>query len=113
MSLTQSPCLFLRRLGVDDLDPVPALNKAQIKTYVAQRHRLRVCDLEGDSRQRDVTWARQEAMWMMRMVKRADGSHRYSTPEIGRVLFRDHSTVLHGVRAHQARLDALNVEVAA
>jgi len=29
------------------------------------------------------------------------------------VLFRDHSTVLHGVRAHQARLDALNVEVAA
>ena len=44
---------------------------------------------------------RQEAMWRMRQAG------KWSLPQIGRFLGgRDHTTVLAGVRAHQARLDA-------
>lgn len=95
------------------LVPQP-INKIQIKRYVADKYELTVEDLEGESRARRIAHPRQEAMWMMRQIVREDGTWRYSLPDIGRSLgCRDHTTVLHGVREHQARLDALQTEEAA
>jgi chromosomal replication initiation ATPase DnaA len=85
-------------------DDAPPVSKASIIAEVARRRGLTAADLTGTGRWRDVARPRQEAMWLMRQVRRADGSRRYSLPEIGRALgYRDHTTVLHGVRAHAKR----------
>lgn len=93
-----SPCLFLQRLGVDDLRVERRLMMKEIASEVAERHELTLEDLRGPSRYRTVAWARQEAMALIR----AEG--RYSYPQIGRFFGgRDHTTILVGVRHHEAR----------
>jgi chromosomal replication initiation ATPase DnaA len=73
-----------------------------IERQVALRHGITVEDLRGPCRARRVAWPRQELMW------RARRETRLSLPQIGeRLGGRDHTTVIHGVRAHQARLDRL------
>lgn len=61
-------------------------------------------DVLSQSRKRKVSRPRQDFMWRCRQVKRADGRGRYSLPQIGAFLQRDHTSVLFGVRAHEARL---------
>ena len=46
---------------------------------------------------------RQELMWILREVK-INGRPRYSYPQIAKFLRRDHTTVVHGVRAHAQRI---------
>jgi chromosomal replication initiation ATPase DnaA len=46
---------------------------------------------------------RQELMWTLREVK-INGRPRYSYPQIAKFLRRDHTTVIHGVRAHEQRI---------
>lgn len=66
---------------------------------VATKHGLTVEDIKGPSRKRYVARARQEAMWQMRQRT------RLSFPEIARRCGRgDHTTAIHGVKAHEARL---------
>lgn len=64
---------------------------------------------------RRVSWPRQDFMWRCRQIKRLDGSHRYSFPQIGRFLGgMDHSSVQYGAKRHAARLvvaDRLKVSV--
>lgn len=87
--------------------PVPLLTMKAIATDVAERHGLTVEDLRGDERRQGVSRPRQEAMWMMRQVKWADGTNRYSYPRIGRFLGgRDHSTIIAGERRHILRTGA-------
>jgi WhiB family transcriptional regulator, redox-sensing transcriptional regulator len=62
-----------------------------IVAAVADRHGLTVEVLTGDGRSRGVVAARREAMWCLR-------ESGLSLPDVGRVLGRDHSTVLHGLR---------------
>jgi len=71
---------------------------AEIVAMVARKHDLTVKDLLGRSSARDIAWARQEAMWMAR---RHTG---LSLPALGSRFGRDHSTVLYGVRQHEARM---------
>lgn len=72
---------------------------AAIAEDVAAQHNLTVADLTGDRRVHGVVVARQEAMADMY------ATGRYSLPVIGAFLGgRDHTTVLHGVRAHKRRL---------
>lgn len=81
-----------------------------ITETVAARYRIKVSDLKGPARYRHVARPRQEAMWLMRQVRWADGTPRYSFPMIGAFLGgRDHTTIIHGVRAHEARLVAQRV----
>ena len=71
---------------------------AQIAAEVALRHGLTVEQLKGPCRLRQVAWPRHEAMARMR------AETGRSLPAIGRFLGgRHHTTVLAGVRAHQAR----------
>lgn len=72
-----------------------------LKWEVAREYGVTVEELEGQGRTRSITVPRQDLMWRMVQAK------RWSLPQIGRCLGgRDHTTVMHGVKAHQARLDA-------
>lgn len=65
-------------------------------------------EVTGRSRRTSIVCARQYAMWLLRQRKDRYGFSIYSYPQIGRRLGgKDHTTVLHGFRAHQKRLDAL------
>lgn len=80
------------------------VTKKTILAAVAKKYRLRADDLTGSAQRHAVAHPRQEAMYLMRRMRRSDGTYRYSLPEIGRFLGgRDHTTVLFGVRAHCKR----------
>lgn len=65
---------------------------------VAESYKVSVEELCGPSAERRLSWPRQELMALLYETG------RYSYPAIGRFLGgRDHTTVLHGVRAHRAR----------
>jgi chromosomal replication initiator protein len=88
-----------------DSDPAPeAEKKITLKEIISE-----VCEKRGVSknaiisarRNVDLVLARQEVMW------RAREETTLSLPQIGRALGnRDHTTVLHGMRRYQGRIDA-------
>lgn len=73
------------------------MTSKEIVAQVAARHGVSVDDLIGPSRQRTITRARHEAMWLMRQATTR------SLPSIGRVFRRHHTTVLFGIREHEER----------
>lgn len=73
----------------------------QIIREVAEQHGVRVVDMSGPRRDLKIVAARQEAMWRVKM-ERPD----MSLPMIGRLFKRDHTTVLHGIRVHEKRMEA-------
>lgn len=82
----------------------------EILQMVAEANHVTVDDLTGQRRAREFSWPRQEAMWLLRQQRRPNGAHRFSLPQIGRMLGgRDHTTVLHGVRRHEQRLAVADV----
>lgn len=91
-----SPCLFLMRLGVDDLDMARRPTRREIALEVAARHGLTIEELAGPEVHYRFAHPRQEAMWRM-------AQHGYNRGEIGRTLNRTTWTVQHGCQAHAAR----------
>ncbi|MFZ5667945.1 MAG: helix-turn-helix domain-containing protein [Pseudomonadota bacterium] len=83
--------------------PTPTTMR-EIAAQVAAEHGLSVGDLTGRSRLAHFVDARHEAMWRIRQVRRPDGRAAYTTTPIGRFFGRDHSTVIHACRRHEARL---------
>jgi len=72
---------------------------ANILREVAQEHGLTVAALTGQGRSRHIAWPRQEAYY-----RAFTECPHLSYPEIARRIGgRDHTTVLHGVRAHCER----------
>lgn len=70
----------------------------QILDEVAAKHGIKLWELQSPRRAVPVVAARQEACYRLRFEK------RLSLPEIGRKLGgRDHTTILHGCRAHARR----------
>jgi chromosomal replication initiation ATPase DnaA len=88
----------------------PYLSDAVFRTVVAEvaaRHGVIPKLITSDSCARIASFPRQEVMWLLRQ-------RGYSTIQIGRALGRDHSTVIHGARAHAARMASDQfVEIAA
>lgn len=71
----------------------------------AEDHNLDYAALMGDSRKQRIAHARHDFMWRARQIKNPDGSHRYTLPMIGRFLGgMDHTSIIHGVRAHARRM---------
>jgi hypothetical protein len=67
---------------------------------VAQKHGVFMSDMRSVRRGRPLVAARHEAMWRLKRET------SMSLPEIGRRLGgRDHTTVIHGIKAHQERID--------
>lgn len=72
---------------------------------IAGKHGITVEQLLSRSRLKRITRPRQELMWRMY------SSRRLSSVRIGQILGGlDHTTVLYGVRKHQARIDAGEVQ---
>jgi chromosomal replication initiation ATPase DnaA len=78
------------------------ITMAEILRGVSRRHGCTQDLILGQSRAHWVVVARQEAMSLMV----AEG--RWSLPRIGMFMGRDHSTVIHGDRAHKARMAELS-----
>lgn len=82
------------------MNRAPAL--ADIKRSVAQAFGVALVDIDGPSRRRRFAWPRQAAMFIARR-RRPDLSY----PRIGLAFGgRDHTTVLHAIRAAEARRHA-------
>lgn len=75
-----------------------------ISASVCLRHDLTMEQLYGPNTARKFSRARQEAYYLMRLEKTEGGAFRFSFPAIGKHFERDHTTVLHGVKEHAARL---------
>lgn len=71
---------------------------SEIIYRVAQKHGVGVGDIRGTSRKPNLVLARQEAAYEIRMKR------GLSLPQIGVMLGRDHTTVLHGIKRHTALL---------
>lgn len=65
---------------------------------------LDVDDLIGPSRAAEIVRARQKAMWLCHRAGKKKTT-------IGRFFNRDHTTVLHGIRRHEERLNAASAEM--
>lgn len=77
---------------------------AQIAREVADKHGVSVADIRRDCRTRAVVKARWELFYRLRETG------RYSLPQIGRAVGgKDHSTVINGIRQHEAMLQAKGV----
>jgi chromosomal replication initiator protein len=75
----------------------------RIAEEVAATYSISVADLKGADRRRPVAWPRQEAYARCFALREKYGN-RYSKHAIGRFFGgRDHSTIYHGIRAHEAR----------
>lgn len=71
---------------------------------VAAHYELYPSQLLERDRRHVIAHPRQAFMWHARQVRREDGRHRYSTLKVAGFLGMNHTTVVHGVRKHQARL---------
>lgn len=79
----------------------PKKSVRQIIAETAADHRIPVDEMLSERRQRHLVYARQDAMWRIRQQT------TFSLPRIGGFFGgMDHTTVLHGIRAHEARLAA-------
>lgn len=67
---------------------------------VAADHGFKVKQIQSDKRYKSLVRARQDYCW------RARNRTQKSLPEIGRVINRDHTTVMHAIRAHEKRMRA-------
>ena len=74
----------------------------EILAEVAYKHGLTVGEVVGPRRLRKHALARFEAAWRMRQP--TDYGHVASFPQIGRWLDRDHTSIMHMVRRHEAVL---------
>lgn len=93
---------FHVRCGLDDPEEgTRAPTLAEIIDQVAAKHGLLPRDITKRRRHRKIVWARQEAMY------RAYEETRRSLPEIGKYMGGfDHTTVWHGIHAHEKRMAA-------
>lgn len=78
----------------------------RVLNQVAERTGIAAEAILGDSRTRRIAQPRQELMWRLHRLG-------YSYPAIACKLKRDHTSCLHGVRAHQARIITQEIEEAA
>ena len=84
----------------------PVGRVSKIISEVAQAHDLLPSDLTGHRRLRHLIEPRHEAMWTVRQIT------GMSLSQIGQHFGgRDHTAVLHGIRKHQAKLDASHGDV--
>jgi len=69
-----------------------------VLSEVAEKHNMTVREMKGKSRKLRFINARQEASF------RLNFELKYSLPQIGRLLWRDHTTILHSIRCYNKNL---------
>ena len=113
MDAVTIPCelamLFTGRLSTDPRrsDPRPKGGLPAILHDTAVDHGLQPADLLSLRRFPKLVRARQDFMWRARSYRWSDGRYRYSNIKIADFLgLEDHTTILHGAKRHEDRLDA-------
>lgn len=86
----------LEAIGIPPAPPLSLVTMRAIATKHATAAGLSLDVLRSRTHARHVAHARQDAMREMHAAG-------YSTPQIGRFFSRDHSTVLSGIKASEAR----------
>jgi chromosomal replication initiator protein len=88
------------------------LSVEDIIAGVAAKYSISSEDIKGSSRKRDITVGRQEVMWRMNRQKILGNKPTWTLNRIGMYLGdRDHTTVMHGIRAHEARLKEQGIDL--
>lgn len=86
-------------LHVASADFVPEMTVKQIIAECCQKHGVTMSEMLGLQRFKRIVVARHEAAY------RLSKETRLSMPQIGRRLGdRDHTTIIHAIRAHEARM---------
>lgn len=75
--------------------PVPFTHTRAILEETATKYGLTVDDLRGPRRHHNVSWARQEAFYRLHAERK-----NLTLPMIGRLLNKDHTTALYGIRRY-------------
>lgn len=101
--------LYARPIGPTMVEPYLLWsNVAEMRAAIAdvcERYGVTQTDLFSRRRDHKLVSVRHELMWMVK------NRTTWSLPEIGRRLGgRDHTTVMHGIRKHQLKVDAQKVE---
>ena len=99
--MTPGQTIYAHWASREEFPPARVANPtmADIVARVAAEHGLSVKDIKGNSLRKKHTMPRQQAMWEIAQQE------RWSLTGVGRFLGgRDHTTVLHGIRAHERRL---------
>ncbi|MCA6264704.1 helix-turn-helix domain-containing protein, partial [Phenylobacterium sp.] len=65
---------------------------------VCAAHGVSPADVMGEARLAYLVRARHEVAWRMRNVRKPTGKPRFSFPQIGEFMNRDHTTIIHAVR---------------
>lgn len=98
--LEERPPLVFRLIEVIDEAPPPTTKYhwRDIVMEVAKKHKITLPEITGRQRQHKIVLARHEAFYRLKTET------PLSLPEIGRKMGgRDHTSVLHGYRAHMKR----------
>lgn len=75
--------------------PIPYTHTRTILAETAEKYGLTVDDLRGPRRHHTVSWARQEAFYRLHAERK-----NLTLPMIGRLLNKDHTTALYGIRRY-------------
>lgn len=88
------------RFHSDTPGPIRDLRKAHaLRVFVCDQHEVCIEDLVSTDRAQEIVAARHHLMWLLR------NETSWSMLRIGRFFGgRDHTTVLHGIRAHERRI---------
>jgi hypothetical protein len=78
-------------------DSSPLKPSAQILDFICEKHGLTLWQLKSKSRSKYLVRARWEAAYLI-----YDQCRHLSLPQVGKILCRDHSTILHGIREYAA-----------
>jgi len=96
-------------IHLEAVDPapwtLPKTRREQIQRIIRdteQQHGVEIGSTQKDRRLKPVVAARNEAMWQ---VKRH--FPELSTPSIGKIFGRDHSSVIHSLRCHEGVLSGV------
>lgn len=77
---------------------------ADVAMTVAFRHRFTVEELRGTRRFKPLSWARHEAVYLMRSIRREDGKPKYTLNQIGRFMSgRNHKTLINSINKYRSK----------
>ena len=109
VSRARTPWGYKRRVGVSKSVNRPKKTAlpplvCEVLKVASARYEVTIDDILGDSHARAFSYPRQFVAWSLYEMRLPDGSRRFSMPQIGRYLRRDHTTILHAIRAHEQRV---------
>jgi chromosomal replication initiator protein len=85
--------------GVVDEEAVAPVTVERIQRQVAEYYDIRLADITGNRRPKNIAWPRQIAMYLSRRLT------NLSSPAIAERFNRNHATILHAVSAIEKRME--------